>query len=201
MYSYLSAWPFSQGVKVGPVSANRSLETANNMAALYLISPPSIGNVEEFAQALEPLLKPNWVQVFQLRLKNIARAELKPIAKQLKRVCADTETVFLINDDVKLAGEICADGVHLGQSDMPYDQAREMLGPKSVIGITCHNFRRLGIEAAAAGADYVAFGAFYPSATKKPTTTRNRIYCNSGRPTAQHPASRLAELRLIRPLP
>jgi thiamine-phosphate pyrophosphorylase len=131
---------------------------------LYLISPPAIG--EDFADRLKSALSGGPVAAFQLRLKGVAEDEIARLAEPLQRLCADHETGFIINDNMGLAKRLGADGVHLGQSDGDPRAARALLGPDVQIGVTCHNSRHLAMEAGEAGADYVAFGAFYPTETK-----------------------------------
>lgn len=86
------------------------------------------------------------------------------------RIAQSRDVAFIVNDRPDLAKKLGADGVHVGQEDTPYAEARALLGPDKIIGVTCHNSRHLAMEAAEAGADYVAFGAFYPTATKEPKT-------------------------------
>ncbi len=86
------------------------------------------------------------------------------------RISAPNDVAFIVNDRPDLAQKLGADGVHVGQEDAPYAEARALLGPDKIVGVTCHNSRHLAMEAAEAGADYVAFGAFYPTSTKEPKT-------------------------------
>jgi thiamine-phosphate pyrophosphorylase len=88
------------------------------------------------------------------------------LAEPLQRICADAGTAFIVNDSMSLAKRLGADGVHLGQKDGDVREARALLGPAAQIGVTCHDSRHLAMEAGEAGADYVAFGAFYPTTTK-----------------------------------
>lgn len=135
-------------------------------AKLYLISPPAIDAafVEALAAAIDaaPI-----VSAFQLRLKGIDDHRIAELAGPLQAVCASREVAFIINDSVGLAKRLDADGVHLGQDDGDPREARQILGPKAQIGVTCHDSRHLAMEAGEAGADYVAFGAFYPTTTKE----------------------------------
>jgi len=103
---------------------------------------------------------------FQLRVKDIDEHELARLAVPLRRICADANVAFIVNDSMALAKRLGADGVHLGQSDGDIREARALLGPSAQIGRTCHDSRHLAMEAGEAGADYVAFGAFYPTTTK-----------------------------------
>ncbi len=131
---------------------------------LYLISPPAID--ETFADRLAAALDAGPVGAFQLRLKGIDDHAIAALAPPLQKLCADREVAFIVNDSVGLAKRLGADGVHLGQDDGDPRDAREALGPDAQIGVTCHDSRHLAMEAGEAGADYVAFGAFYPTTTK-----------------------------------
>lgn len=131
---------------------------------LYLISPPELG--PQFADWLTAALDAGPIAAFQLRLKGMDDHAVARAAEPLQRICADHDTAFIINDSVSLAKRIGADGVHLGQNDGNVRAARALLGPSVQIGVTCHDSRHLAMEAGEAGADYVAFGAFYPSNTK-----------------------------------
>ena len=131
---------------------------------LYLISPPVIG--DGFVQQLADALDGGKVAAFQLRLKSVDEDAIARAAEPLQKLCADREVAFIINDSVALAQRLGADGVHLGQGDGDPRDARKILGPKVQIGVTCHDSRHLAMEAGEAGADYVAFGAFYPTTTK-----------------------------------
>jgi thiamine-phosphate pyrophosphorylase len=99
-------------------------------------------------------------------VKEVEEHELAQLAEPLQRICADADVAFIVNDSVALAKRLGADGVHLGQSDGDIREARALLGPSAQIGKTCHDSRHLAMEAGEAGADYVAFGAFYPTTTK-----------------------------------
>ena len=131
---------------------------------LYLISPQEVGG--GFPDRLRASLEPGLAAAFQLRVKDVEEHELARLAGPLQRICADAEVAFIVNDSIALAKRLGADGVHLGQSDGDIREARELLGPAAQIGRTCHDSRHLAMEAGEAGADYVAFGAFYPSTTK-----------------------------------
>jgi thiamine-phosphate pyrophosphorylase len=132
---------------------------------LYLISPPAISDA--FGERLTAALSAAPVAAFQLRIKHVDDHEIARIAEPLQRICADHDTAFIINDSIGLAKRLGADGVHLGQDDGDPRQAREILGKDAQIGVTCHNSRHLAMEAGENGADYVAFGAFYPTGTKQ----------------------------------
>jgi thiamine-phosphate pyrophosphorylase len=132
---------------------------------LYLISPQHVSG--EFPERLERALSAGPVAAFQFRVKGIDNHEAARLAAPLQEICAKHDVAFIINDSISLAKRLKADGVHLGQGDGDVKEAREALGPDAQIGVTCHNSRHLAMEAGEAGADYVAFGAFYPSATKE----------------------------------
>ena len=131
---------------------------------LYLISPQDVGG--SFPGRLEAALEPGLAAAFQLRVKDANEDELARLAEPLQRICDDSGVAFIVNDSMKLARRIGADGVHLGQGDGDVREARALLGPSAQIGKTCHDSRHLAMEAGEAGADYVAFGAFYPTTTK-----------------------------------
>lgn len=131
---------------------------------LYLISPLDVGG--DFPARLEEALSAGPVAAFQFRVKNIDQHEAARLAEPLQAICAAHEVAFIVNDDVALAKRLGADGIHLGQGDGDPKEARRLLGPDTQIGVTCHDSRHLAMEAGEAGADYVAFGAFFPTTTK-----------------------------------
>jgi len=133
-------------------------------AKLYLISPQEVGGA--FPDRLKAALDPGVAAAFQLRVKDVDEHQLARLAEPLQRICADADVTFIVNDSMALAKRLGADGVHLGQSDGDIREARALLGPSAQIGRTCHDSRHLAMEAGEAGADYVAFGAFYPTTTK-----------------------------------
>jgi thiamine-phosphate pyrophosphorylase len=135
---------------------------------LYLITPPSIG--DGFADALQRALDGGDIASLQLRLKGVSDDEVLRAGEGLMPIAQRSGVAFIVNDRPDLAKRLGADGVHVGQEDAPYGEARRLLGPDKIVGVTCHNSRHLAMEAAEAGADYVAFGAFYPTATKEPKT-------------------------------
>lgn len=132
---------------------------------LYLISPLDVGG--DFPARLEAALSAGPVAAFQFRVKGIDQHEAAALAEPLQAICAKHDVAFIVNDSIALAKRLKADGVHLGQGDGDVREARETLGRDAQIGVTCHNSRHLAMEAAEAGADYVAFGAFYPTNTKQ----------------------------------
>ncbi len=132
---------------------------------LYLISPLEVGG--DFPARLERALDAGPVAAFQFRVKGLDQHEAARLAEPLQAICAARDVAFIVNDDVRLARRLNADGVHLGQGDGNPREAREELGREAQIGVTCHASRHLAMEAGEAGADYVAFGAFFPSTTKQ----------------------------------
>jgi thiamine-phosphate pyrophosphorylase len=132
---------------------------------LYLISPLDVGGA--FPDRLAAALDAGPVAAFQFRVKGVDQHEAARLAEPLLRICADRDVAFIVNDSMALAKRIGADGVHLGQDDGDPREARALLGPAAQIGVTVHDSRHLAMEAGEAGADYVAFGAFFPTATKE----------------------------------
>lgn len=131
---------------------------------LYLISPGDVSG--GFPDRLARALDAGPVAAFQFRVKGVDQHEAARLAEPLQRICADREVAFIVNDSVALTRRLGADGVHLGQEDGDVREARATLGPAVQIGVTCHDSRHLAMEAGEAGADYVAFGSFYPTTTK-----------------------------------
>lgn len=132
---------------------------------LYLISPPRLD--DGFAETLRAALDGGPAAAFQLRLKDASDEEILRAVENLMPLCAEREVAFILNDRMDLAKACGADGVHLGQGDGDPREARRLLGPAAQIGVTCHDSRHLAMEAGEAGADYVAFGAFFPTGTKE----------------------------------
>ena len=127
--------------------------------------------MNDFAGQLTEALAGGPVASVQLRLKDASDAEIIVAAKVLMPVCHEREVAFIINDRPDIAREVGADGVHVGQDDMSYAQAREIVGERCIVGVTAKNSRHLSMIAAEQGADYVAFGAFFPTDTKAGTVT------------------------------
>lgn len=132
---------------------------------LYLITPAQF-DLDAFTASLREALIEGHVAAFQLRMKDAPDADILAAGKALKPIVQNAASAFIVNDRPDLALQLDADGVHIGQSDASYKQARGLLGPDRIVGVTCHNSRDLAYEAAEAGADYVAFGAFHPTQTK-----------------------------------
>jgi thiamine-phosphate pyrophosphorylase len=132
---------------------------------LYLVSPIEVGG--DFPDRLARALDAGPAAAFQFRVKDIDQHEAVRLAEPLQRLCADRDVAFIVNDSISLAKRLGADGVHLGQGDGDPREARTVLGPGAQVGVTCHDSRHLAMEAGEAGADYVAFGSFYPTTTKE----------------------------------
>ena len=134
---------------------------------LYLITPAKL-EPESFAKTLKRTLAAGDVASLQLRLKDVSDDEIRHAVEILMPLAQAKGVAFILNDRPDLAAELRCDGVHVGQDDMHYTEARAAVGRGCIVGVTCHNSRHLAIEAAEAGADYVAFGAFFPTTTKAP---------------------------------
>jgi thiamine-phosphate pyrophosphorylase len=136
---------------------------------LYLITPSRL-ELDIFGETLKQTLDAGDVACLQLRLKDVADDDIRRAASVLMPIAQAADVAFIVNDRPDLAAELGADGAHVGQGDMPYATARGLLGMQAIVGITCHNSRHLAMQAAEAGADYVAFGAFFATITKEPKT-------------------------------
>jgi thiamine-phosphate pyrophosphorylase len=121
-----------------------------------------------FASVLERALDAGDVAAVQLRLKSASDDEIRRAARALMPLAQRRGAAFILNDRPDLAAELGADGVHIGADDMPYAKARALVGPDAIVGVSCYASRHDAMEAAEAGADYVAFGAFFPTRTKEP---------------------------------
>ena len=140
------------------------------MTRRYLISPPRIEHPSIFADELRAALDGGDIAAFQLRLKDMPDEAIIRAADTLRPLCQQRGTALIMNDRPDLAVKLDCDGVHVGQDDMPYAEARRIVGPDRQVGVTCKDSRHLAMGAAEAGADYVAFGAFFSSTTKQVTT-------------------------------
>jgi thiamine-phosphate pyrophosphorylase len=132
---------------------------------LYLITPPML-DLDGFLPALTTALEGGDVAALQLRWKAAAAAEIEAAAAAIAPLTRRHSVALILNDDAQLAAKIGCDGVHLGQTDGSVAEARRLMGKDAMIGVTCHDSRHLAMDAAEAGADYVAFGAFFPTTTK-----------------------------------
>jgi thiamine-phosphate pyrophosphorylase len=142
---------------------------------LYLITPPVIDDMPAFLVALEAALSAGDVAALQVRLKDVPDARIEGAVRAIAPVAQRHGVAVILNDRPDLAARLGCDGVHIGQEDGSVAQARKAMGPNAMIGVTCHDSRHLGMEAAEAGADYVAFGAFFPTATKETVTPQPEI--------------------------
>jgi thiamine-phosphate pyrophosphorylase len=136
---------------------------------LYLITPPKF-EPKAFAESLKRAFSGGDIASLQLRMKDVSDDDILRAAELLMPVAQKAGAAFILNDRPDLAARMGADGVHIGQEDASYGDARAAMGANRIVGVTCHNSRHLAILAAEAGADYVAFGAFFPTATKEPKT-------------------------------
>ncbi|GAA0526135.1 thiamine-phosphate pyrophosphorylase [Rhizomicrobium palustre] len=136
---------------------------------LYLITPPKL-DPKPFGETLKSALDAGDVASLQLRLKDVPEEDIARAVDVLMPIAQSRDVAFLLNDRPDLAAKFGCDGVHIGQEDTPYAEARAIVGPERIVGVTCHDSRHLAMEAGEAGADYVAFGAFYPTTTKEPKT-------------------------------
>lgn len=137
---------------------------------LYLITPPVITDLAQFAHDLEAALAAAPVACLQIRLKDLEDIDLIKAADVIVPIAHKYDTQVLMNDRPDIVEACRADGAHIGQDDMDYFSSRELLGEDAIIGVTCHNSRELAFQAAMSGADYVAFGAFFETQTKDPKT-------------------------------
>jgi thiamine-phosphate pyrophosphorylase len=140
-------------------------DDARPTTRLYLITPPAL-DPERFAKELEEALAGGDVACLQLRLKEVDDDAIRRATRVLQPIAQAHGVAFIMNDRPDLAAELDCDGAHVGEEDAPYAEARRLLGPDRIVGVTCGDSRHRAIAAAEAGADYVAFGAFFPSATK-----------------------------------
>ena len=137
---------------------------------LYLITPPRIDDLPAFLAALTEALAAGDVAALQVRLKDVPDTEIERVARAVLPIAQAHDVAVIMNDRPDLAARLGCDGVHIGQDDAPYAEARRAVGPNATVGVTCHDSRHLAMEAAEAGADYVAFGAFFPTSTKDAPT-------------------------------
>jgi len=137
---------------------------------LYLITPPRIDDLAVFGRTLAEALDAGDVSALQIRLKDVPDAVIAAAVDVLTPIAHARDVAVILNDRPDLAAKYGCDGVHVGQSDASYAQARKLVGNERIVGVTCHDSRHLAMEAAEAGADYVAFGAFFPTTTKDAPT-------------------------------
>jgi thiamine-phosphate pyrophosphorylase len=138
------------------------------LCRLYLITPPALPDLDAFAAALEAALDAGDVACLQIRLKDVDADAVRRAAERLAPLGQARGVAVILNDRPDLAAASGCDGVHVGQEDASYADARRAVGPDGIVGVTCHDSLHLAMEAAEAGADYVAFGAFFDTETKAP---------------------------------
>ena len=136
------------------------------MTQIYLISPPQI-ILSEFVVSLKNALSTNFVPVFQLRLKEYSQPDVAKIAKQIQKVCKDYNCQLILNDYPNIALDLELDGVHLGKDDAKIAEVRKQVPDYFTIGASCYNSKHRAMQAGEDGANYLAFGAFFPTTTKK----------------------------------
>ncbi|MBL8629885.1 MAG: thiamine phosphate synthase [Rhodospirillaceae bacterium] len=133
---------------------------------LYLLTPPAIPDLTSFARTLEETLAAGDVASVQLRLKGCDDGAIKGAVRALMPICHAKDVAFILNDRPDLAKQLGCDGVHVGPEDASYDEARSIVGPDAMVGVTCRDSRHVAMDLAEDGADYVAFGPFFASSTK-----------------------------------
>ena len=137
---------------------------------LYLITPPRIDDLAAFGRDLAQALDAGDVAALQVRLKGVSDEVIAAAVDVITPIAHARGVAVILNDRPDLAAQLGCDGVHVGQTDMSYGDARKLMGREAMIGVTCHDSRHLAMEAAESGADYVAFGAFFPTTTKDAPT-------------------------------
>jgi thiamine-phosphate pyrophosphorylase len=137
------------------------------LCRLYLITPPVLEDLTEFSSALKAALGAGDVAALQIRLKEASEAHIAAVTRALMPIAHAHDVAVILNDRPDLAARLNCDGVHIGQQDGSFAEARRLVGPGRMVGVTCHDSRHLAMHAAEAGADYVAFGAFFPTKTKQ----------------------------------
>lgn len=137
---------------------------------LYLITPPALPDPAAFLETLKATLDAGDVAALQIRLKDVDDDTVRRVVDLLRDPAQERDVAVILNDRPDLAAETGCDGVHVGRDDPPVAEARRILGDEAIVGATCHDSRHYGMDAAEAGADYVAFGAFFPTATKEAKT-------------------------------
>ena len=140
------------------------------LCRLYLITPPRLDDLAGFGRALSHALDAGDVAALQIRLKDQPDEVVAAAVDALMPLAQARDVAVILNDRPDLAARLGCDGVHVGQGDMGLNEARKVMGPDAMIGVTCHDSLHLAMEAAENGADYVAFGAFFPTTTKETTT-------------------------------
>jgi thiamine-phosphate pyrophosphorylase len=140
------------------------------LCRLYLITPPRLDDLAGYGHVLARALDAGDVAALQIRLKDVDDAIVAAAVDALSPIAAARDVAVILNDRPDLAARLGCDGVHVGQDDAPYAEARRLMGRDKIVGVTCHDSRHLAMEAAEAGADYVAFGSVFPTGTKDAKT-------------------------------
>jgi thiamine-phosphate pyrophosphorylase len=140
------------------------------LCRLYLITPPRLDDLAAFGHVLAHALDAGDVAALQIRLKEVPDEVIAAAVDALMPIAQAREVAVILNDRPDLAASLGCDGVHIGQDDGSFAEARRLMGQDRMVGVTCHDSRHMAMEAAEAGADYVAFGAFFPTATKEAST-------------------------------
>lgn len=140
------------------------------LCRLYLITPPRLDDLAGFGRLLAQALDGGDVAALQIRLKGVGDDIVAAATDVISPIAQSRGVALIMNDRPDLAVRLGCDGVHIGQTDASYAEARRLIGPDRMVGVTCHDSRHLAMEAAETGADYVAFGAFFPTATKDAST-------------------------------
>ena len=140
------------------------------LCRLYLITPPRLDDLAAFGRVLSEALDAGDVAALQIRLKGQPDDIIAAACDVLLPIAQSRDVAVILNDNPGLAARLGCDGVHVGQDDAPLAEARRIVGPDRMVGVTCHDSLHLAMEAAEGGADYVAFGAFFPSSTKDAAT-------------------------------
>ena len=135
------------------------------MSNIYLISPPEI-DYQSFSKDLKDILSTNLVKIFQLRLKDYSKAEITKISKNIQKICFDYDCTFIVNDHLDIVCDNNIDGVHLGQEDINNHSNIKDISKEFIVGVSCYDNIDYAINASELGANYVSFGAFYPTLTK-----------------------------------
>lgn len=154
---------------------------------LYLITPPRIDDPADFARTLELALAAGDVAALQIRLKEVPDSIIETVTEAVRPLAQARGVAVIMNDRPDLAVRLGCDGVHVGQDDVAYGEARRIVGRDRIVGVTCHDSRHLAMEAAEAGADYVAFGAFFPTSTKEAKTRADLELLSIWQQTMQTP--------------
>ena len=157
------------------------------LCRLYLLTPPRIDDLAAFGRTLARALDAGDVAALQIRLKDHADAEILAAAEVILPIAQNRGVAVIMNDRPDLAAATGCDGVHVGQEDASYAEARRIVGRDRMVGVTCHDSRHLAMEAAEAGADYVAFGSFFATDTKQPKTSADPEILSIWQETMQVP--------------